>query len=260
MTSSAPEPRRSHLRCRLLLPAWVAIVLVSSACGLSTDFLKLKRDRLTAELAELQALAVDLNDPNFPPGQRDLEFFLSYSLLNRVLEGADGFSAPIPGVKGATFQLVRARLRSVDGPPYLDVEARAVRGGLAVDLEVNAELLADPPAKPEVFRVRVNEIKPVFSWNCVRLGGIWFARQLATVKADQWALDALHFPIPVEQAFAVDVPGTDVVVAAPTKGGVIRARIQRPALPTYYGLVTLDKILFLRDGIHLLATVEKEAQ
>jgi hypothetical protein len=241
------------------LAALLLLIPLLSGCTLGRRHLELEVSRLEDRMRSLREIEAELADPDFPPGSRDVELFLGYDLFNQVLAAADGLRMPLPDAPDVVLGVDTLRIEPVDGMAQLRVAAFATRGALRLEVVARAQLVIDGTTQPPTARVRVQEIAPVFSWRCLRLARWSLARKVATVEADELALNRLRFPLPIEHVLALDVPAVDERFQKETRdnGSWVRGRITRDAIHRRR-VLTLDRTLLLRDGLHLFGSVVEE--
>ena len=244
---------------RPLTEILVATMAVASlGCGLRSAVLRLERSQLEQELGALRALDASLHS-GFPPGSRHVELFVSFDVVNQILAAADRLQFPIPGIRNATLRFDEIRFMPQDDSPGLIVKASATKGSLTVAAAVDAYLLIEDAGQGQapVLRVRVRKVAPVVKIWWVRLTHFVFLQRLATLKADELAVNKIAFPLPLEKAFVLEAPAVNATGRVNTprnNGSWIEYRISRPAfsLPR---TVHVDRYVFLRDGIHMFASI-----
>lgn len=234
----------------------LTILLLTSNCYLTNAALKQERSRLKLQLSSLENLEQDLSAGTFPGGQRHVAFKLGYDVLNSVLAGADGLNVPIPQ-DPATFVHFHEIRVAGGSTPLLNVHASASKYWVKIGVAATAIFVIDVsnPAQP-MLRVRIDNIAPVLSWRNFTLFRMELARKILTTKADQLAVERLAFPLPLGQAVTLDLPAVDQVSQVTTRnnGSWIKYRVKRPAA-SFQRLIKIDRIVFLKDGIHVFATV-----
>jgi len=252
---------RSHLNALGALLGAALLIVSTTGCSLSKRSLELEVSRLNDRLGALETVETDLRDPSFPPGERHVELFVSYGLLNSLLMGADGLSMSLPEDPGTRITVDHLELEPVDGIASLKMQAHAVRGDVRLDVVIKAQGVIDPTTSPPSLRVRIQDVAPVFRWKSFSFGRWRLARLIATTQADQWALNRLSVSLPLEQAFAIDAPPIHQVVKRPTSrgnGSWVEITVARPAF-SLERVVRIDRVLILRDGIHVFGSVIKES-
>ena len=243
-----------RLLCALLVGPLVA------SCGLHKEALRLHRSRLELELASLHHLQRLLSGA-FPPGENHVSVVLRWDAVNKLLAAADGLRVPIEEIEGATLNVQEIRTRGEHGAPLLAVVASASRGRASLGIEAIAMLVVDNAgAEGPVLRVRVTDIKPVFTWRCLRLADLRLANRLAHVEADKLALNRIAFPIPTSNEFAPEIPPQAMVWRQDTprgNGSWIELELGRPG-GRLDRRVILEPPVFLRDGVHLFGSISDE--
>lgn len=236
----------------------VFLVIPQSGCYLTRDALRQERSRLQMELDALTTLESQLSDSTFPGGGKHVVLKVGYDMINQVLAGADNLETPIPQGTGAVLRIHEIRMTGHDATPLLSVRASAKKYGVTLDVAVTAMLLFEQPdpTKPPVFRVRIQDIAPVFTWRTFTLRKMELARKVLVTKADQLAVNRIAFPVPMEQALRLDIPAVAQRTDVPTRpnGSWIRYSVSKPA-STLGRVVKIDRVVFLSDGIHLFATI-----
>ena len=226
-------------------------------CSLHRAELQLEKSRLELELASLKSLHQGLSG-TFPPNRNDVEFVLRWDAVNSVLAGADSVVVPVPGIKNAYLHVNSIRVQGQHGAPLLDVATSVSKGGATLEVKLLALLVVDDSATTgPVFRVRVQKLAPVFSWRHFRFNRLILAERLLTVAADKFALNKIVFPVPLSLDYQLAIPSFDQTTRYPTprgNGSWVDVRVRRPGAQIG-GKVHWTPI-FLRDGLHLYATVE----
>jgi hypothetical protein len=107
------------------------------------------------------------------------------------------------------------------------------------------------------LRVRIQDFKPYFTWGLV-FRHFLVAHSLATYEVDKLALNNLVFTLPIEQALALHLPKSAVVQRVLTprgNGSWVDYQVSHRADIDFKRTLHVDSILFLRDGIHVFASV-----
>lgn len=255
---TAVRPAAIARRCCLIVVA-ALLVTTNAACALARQSLELEVTRLEDQLLALHAAEADLTDPSFPPGQRDLELFLSYDALNEVLAGVRGLSMPLPNDLQTVVTIDSLALEPTDGMALLDLRAHASRGEVRVEITMLAQGVIDQSQHPPLLKVRVRDIAPRFSWRGFRFGRWRLARKIATAEADELALNHLALSLPMERSIKLTGPALNYTSRELTprgNGSWIDLRITRPAIARQRTL-RVDRSLMLRDGIHIFASLNE---
>lgn len=232
-------------------------IALLAGCSVNHRALELQVSQRQLELSSLQNVKDDLSKP-FPPGNRDVDIFISASLINQVLTAADNTEIPITKIPGAVITFHKIRFAARDDSPLLSVDAHAHKGSFDVALAVTAMLLVDDTATSgPVFRVRVLDVAPTLSVSFLKVSRWRFLRNLATLKADELAVQKIAFPLPIQEVIATDVPALAIEQTLETSrknDSWIRYAITRDPFALSSRL-RVDKYLFLRDGIHVYASI-----
>jgi hypothetical protein len=237
--------------------------LALSGCTWVKDAHRLEKSRLEFERDQLRTLKTQLETNAFPPANTELGLFVSYAALNDVLAGADNFEFPLPAKQKVTIRIERIRLLTEDGPPVLQIGARGIaRGGrIQLGVQVFAYLFFEQVGSDLFFQVRVKDIAPELTWQCLKVTHLTVAQAIATAKADELALNRLRFPVPTQAIQDLSLRAVDDTVRIDTRnnGSYLQGRAHRPEYPYHTKLTLLTpQPVFLRDGIHLYAKLVKE--
>ncbi len=240
------------------LTAAVVIVLLVVAIGCNTAK-RVKQQHLALLDAEVSYLT-DVNSllTRTPDPERNSTFgiFVSASTLDGVLKAADGYEAPIPSIKNAILRVNSIRTQFDNGLPALAIDAEARRAQLRIKVIINVEI--QPQFENTELRLvaHVRSAVPQASWKWYQLGTYVFVNDLLKTTLDSWAKALPVMSIPLNQSFALKVPTTVLPTTAPTQGGSVDGQVTIPGL-TGRQIIAVEKVLFLKDGVHLFCSVRQ---
>jgi hypothetical protein len=215
------------------------------------------------ELAALEQLKQELaSTPPTPVGRSEIRLFVHQDILNGLLAVADGLEMPIPERQQSFVVVDRVRLVTNNGPPLLHVEAHAEdrKHSLRLDVHVLAMLTLTPSNDPAnlIASVRIQKVAPVLTWKCMKLRFFGLAGRIIDTAADQWALDHLTFPLPVQDELDLSLPAMNEEVRIPTRpdnNSYLRGMVTRDKTE-YKRIINVKHTWFLKDGLHILAHVQ----
>ena len=182
------------------------------------------------------------------------EAFISISLINQILAGADGRDFALPRAPETRIHLVSARAAFSDGYPRLKILATARRGKLEINLAVEAYLHAEIDTADldrAEMKMRLVDVVPDVKSGPFALSLRGVAKDVVQAKLYEYEARFPSFTIPLRREFKLDVGGGPTDALVPIGGAQVPVRIIRPALSDTPAL-RAKRILFLSDGIHVL--------
>ncbi len=241
---------------------WLVVVFLECATlsGCSTTMLlkKQKLEYLTAEYASLGETKKLLDATANPEASGQFSIFVSQDTINNVLKVADGVKGPIPGVQGAIFHVDSVRAAFSEGLPILDIKAWAEKPQWKLKLQMTVTAAIEPiksgisPSEMQ-FRVHITKVVPIASWWWLHFR-IWgFARDLLQVKVAEYAKLLPDFKIPLQQDFVLTNPAANRLIRMSSPDGYVDGTVSVPGFE-YHGQLSVNQVLFLSDGIHILAS------
>lgn len=182
------------------------------------------------------------------------EAFISISLINQILAGADGRDFALPRAPETRIHLVSARAAFSDGYPRLKILATARRGKLEINLAIEAYLHAEIDTADldrAEMKMRLVDVVPDVKSGPFALSLRGVAKDVVQAKLYEYEARFPSFTIPLRREFKLDVGGGPTDALVPIGGAQVPVRIIRPALSDTPAL-RAKRILFLSDGIHVL--------
>lgn len=252
------------LRYRALGFSFTVAFFLASGCASTTRYLKeQKLALLESENAEIARVTQILVQTPSPDGTHDLSAFLAVDAINQVLSMADGTSMPLSGLQGVRLHIVRVRSNFKHGFPGVTAEIWAVRGSLSVQLSAAIRIVVRlDETKPGIayLDLRVESVVPVARWLFFQWQFRGFVRDLLHASASQYAASLPGFPVPLRYDLPVDIKENGRPPCAKNEQparfdandhkGYIEGCISIPTVSTTIH-ITLDRAIFLADGIHL---------
>lgn len=252
-----------------LRPLLIATLLLASslplAAGCSSTSQRLSAQRLAMARAKRQGLEQTLGylraNPN-PEATSSVHTFVANEAINRSLSLIDNTTAMYQGKY--LLRLERIRLASSGGFPLVSVIASASRWGLTAELSVSATaLLTIDEQDPTVgtLSVHIADVVPKIQWYDLHLIITGFARDLLQSEL-QAQLDTALPPFEVPLLIADDIKADAraeffrLKPDGPFWEGHIDGRITYPPVDVGGG-VSIDRVLFLEDGIHCFLTLNE---
>ena len=262
--------------CASVGGAALALTLLSSLAGCANTARLLREQelgRLTSQVGQTDAALREFAAVADPEGASQFTVLIPASLLNDVLTKFDEtvIDPPDPALQDIRIIVKQIRTRFDAALPYVDITLSACRrpqpggpgcGDLSVSLSATAylEFSVNRTVPPLNATLRVQLVDAVPSaqvkWWQFKLQG--FVRDLIRAQLAQAIATKLPAAVvPLETAFGVTFPagGYRVSIPAPRQGSRIDTLISTPGLSEQVAL-TVFRVLFLRDGVHLFLQVE----
>ena len=264
MISQASEfvvRKRSQSRMRVavrLLFLLTLLVVCLSGCATRRLLKKQKLQVLTDEFKYMSDVDQLLTGTPNPEVLSQTSVFISKKTIDQVLSAADNIEIPIAQIKGATFHVDSVRSDFRDNFPILNIKCWAEKKSLKlrVDLSVYAEIEPVLSSKdPSKLLLKVNVIKVVPD---VRIGFLkfqlwWFVRDLIHAKLNNFVDGLPEFSVPLRSGFAFNAPPKTQPMRITSDDGYVDGNLDLPGY-SVNGALTLDRVLFLRDGMHVFVS------
>lgn len=246
------------------VPLILALSIGVSGCSTTRQSLELRRDQLVRLEQNARSLDEAAVAGEFDPSRYDAYLNIQPAFFEQMLKSFDGATATITASgRPIELRIASARMAFRSGSPELklDVAARDVRSGLAVEVDSDARLILErDPAAPDMLygSIAMTRMVPKAEWGPFEFTKAKFVRSLLSLEATKFTERLPKFAIPVSHRFAFGSPMAvqDSGQLATGNGSWIRGEVSIPSTRTD-GVFAIKHIIFLKNGVHLFANVEQ---
>lgn len=243
--------------CRVAL---IPLVFCVTACGTTTQMLRLERDNLVLIRNSETAIRDAATQQAYDPSRYDLHLFLNSVVFNEILQGFDDTRFVVGDSRPIDVTIAKVRFEFRPGYPNIQISATARdrKSGAEADLIMAAALTIESDSSDPgslYLRVVATEVVPNIKWGPLDFSKWAFARRLLQLEGLRFAERIPRVKLPVEKAFELGGPAAERLVTLPTGRGSISGIVRVPDSQVS-GTVAVKHVLFLKNGVHILANVE----
>lgn len=240
-----------------------AAALTLSACATGAKTRDIRLDQLSRIEAAAKAIDADIVAGKYDPAKYDLYLMLNRSLFDQLLGGFAGTTGQF-SVEGRPVSITfdKLALDFAPGSPTATIAATAkdLQRNIEVSIALDAQLLieGDPRTPGALFlKPMVTSVAPQIAIGKLDVTRARFVRALIALKITEYTEKLPMVALPLDRAFSMGGPGG----VRPTgridtgNGSWIEGNLAFPGTQVS-GKLSVARILFLGNGVHLFANVE----
>jgi hypothetical protein len=246
---------------KLAILSMAALTLAGCATGAKTRDIRLAQlDRIEAAA---RAIDADIVAGAYDPAKYDLYLMLNRSLFDQLLGGFAGVTSQFTlDGRAVSITFDKLALDFSPGSPTATIAATAkdLQRNIQVSISLDAQLLIEgDPASPGALFLKpmVTSVEPSIAIGKLDVTRARFVRALIALKITEYTEKLPMIALPLDRAFAMGGPGG----TRPTgridtgNGSWIEGDLTFPGTQVS-GKLSVARILFLGNGVHLFANVE----
>lgn len=239
---------------------WVtygAMIIMASGCASTIQQVQeAELATLHMSKAESERVLSGLRDGSIPP-DFDVQISLQMDVVNRALAAIDQSKFFLPNDPSIEITLGKIRISTLGALPTVSLEAKASKGTLSAEIDVNAVLAPKEGGAPGEMLIKVLSFVPKIQWLSFEVTKAEFVRTLLVAEVNKIADKMPSVRLPVEEAITFGSIGKTETIRVKTsdKPSWLTMSVSYPSTERKSKL-KIQRYVFLKSEVHIFGALE----